>query len=33
MKMYTKYLDKLESLEDKVAIVTGANSGLGFQQH
>lgn len=31
MKMYTKYLDKLESLEDKVAIVTGANSGLGFQ--
>lgn len=30
MKHYLKYLDKLESLENKTVIVTGANSGLGF---
>ena len=28
---YKKYLDKLESIEGKTFIVTGANSGLGYQ--
>lgn len=28
---YVKYLDKLESIEGKIFIVTGANSGLGYQ--
>ncbi len=30
MNHYLKYLDKLESLEGKTFVVTGANSGLGF---
>lgn len=31
MKIYHRYLEKLGSLENKVYIVTGANSGLGYQ--
>lgn len=31
MNKYKKYLDKLASLENKIIIVTGANSGIGLQ--
>ena len=31
MKTTVKFLEKLSSLEDKVYIVTGANSGLGYE--
>lgn len=31
MKRYYKYLDKVDSFEGKNIIVTGANSGLGFE--
>ena len=31
MNKYYKFLDKLSSLENKVIIVTGANSGIGLQ--